>query len=131
MPLLTTVADALLEYMLGDGHDGLIPYTFYVGLSTTDPATAITEPSVGGYARGPIANDSASWSVASGGAKTNLVPVVLPEASADYPEVAWFVLFDAATGGQAVVSGALTAPVTVVTGRTPRFVAGSLTVTLG
>jgi hypothetical protein len=131
MALLATAANAMLDALLGAAHDTDVPGTLYLALSTTDPNASLTEPSVGGYARASVANDGTMWPAASAGSKSNGVAVLLPEATADYPQVGWFALCDALTAGNIVVSGALTAPVTVTTGLSPRFAAGTLIVTVG
>lgn len=131
MAVSETVANALLDALLGDAHLSSVPDALYLGLSTTDPDTSITELSGDGYERALVPNDSATWPAASGAAKSNGRVILLAAATADWPEVGWWVLYDAATSGNVVASAALSAPVTVTTGRTPRFVVGSLTVSLG
>lgn len=131
MALSSTIADALLDALLGDAHLSSVPAQLYLALSTTDPATSVTEPTVGGYARGSVPNDTATWPNASAGSKANARVILLTEATADWPTTGWWALYDAPTAGNVVASGALSAPVTVTTGLTPRFVVGSLTVTLG
>lgn len=112
--------------------------TLWVGLSSTTPTDAggnITEPTAGSYAR--VATDAADWGAATGTApatKSNTSVITFPTATADWlagVNLTHFVLFDAATLGDAVATGPLTTPKPVLTDDTAQFGAGDLVLRLG
>ena len=102
--------------------------TAYVSLHTADPLdTGGSEVSGGAYARqGPVtfANAGNNPTVAS-----NSAIVTFPQATAAWGLVSYFGLWSAASAGNFIGSGALTAPGTVNNGDTARFLVGSLTIT--
>lgn len=112
--------------------------TLWVGLSSTTPTDAggnITEPTTGSYAR--VATVAADWGAATGAApvtKSNANVVTFPTATADWlagVNLTHFVLFDAATLGNAVNTGVLTTPKPVLTDDTAEFGVGDLVMRLG
>ena len=120
----------LLDHALNDG--AYTAPTIYVGLSTADPgdnAAALAEPSGNGYAR--VETSASDWAAASGGSKANAAAITFPEASGSWGTVTYVCLFDAATSGNLLASGALTEGLAITNGQTPRFSIGALTVTLG
>ena len=120
----------LLDHALNDG--AYVAPTIYVGLSTADPgedAAGLAEPSGNGYAR--VATVAADWNAASGGSKTNANAIEFPKASGSWGTITYVCLFDAATSGNLLASGALTSGVAIGNGETARFLAESLTVSLG
>jgi hypothetical protein len=140
MPGFTDTAEkGLLDYFVATY--GVT--TKYIGLSSTTPTEAganITEPTAGAYAR--VATTSADWSAASGSApavKTNTAVKTFPTATADWLSAAnltYFVIFDAATTGNALAfgllqSGGVAQPKAVLAGDTPSFAAGALVLELG
>jgi len=103
--------------------------TIYVGLSTADPlddASGLAEPSGNGYARVACA----AWS-RSGSEVDNDSAIEFPEASGSWGTVTHVGLFDALSGGNLMVSFALDSSQAVASGKTARFPAGDLNVTLG
>lgn len=111
--------------------------TIYVGLSSTTPTetgTSVTEPSGGSYAR--VATAPANWNTATSADPSlvdNLNAVTFPAATANWlasANLTHFVLYDAATAGNFLGSGALTVPKPVLSGDTASFGAGALDVTL-
>lgn len=102
--------------------------TAYVSLHTADPGnTGAGEATGGAYARqGPVAftNAGANPTVAS-----NSAILTFPQATASWGTVGWFGVWDAASAGNFLGSGALTAPGPVNNGDTARFLVGSLTIT--
>ena len=110
-----------------------IPDPLYVGLSTTTPSddgTNITEPSGGAYARVSVAQNATNWPAASAGSKSNGTAITFPKATASWGTVTYFFFSDAATSGNAMAYGALTASKTIDTDDTPSFAIGDLTITL-
>ncbi len=107
--------------------------TVYVALYTTAPDDAGvggTEVSGGAYARVAVTNNATNWPAASGGAKSNGVAVTFPQATAAWGTVIAFAIWDAATGGNMLVSAALSASKAVQTGDTPVFGVGDLKLSL-
>jgi len=127
--------DYLENKMLGHlfGTAYTVPTTVYMALSTTTPTDAggnVTEPSGNGYARVAIGNNSTNWNAASGGTVTNKTAITFPEATGSWGTVTHFVLYDAATAGNALIWGALTASKAIGTGDTASFAAGALSISL-
>jgi hypothetical protein len=89
-----------------------LPAQFYVGLSSTAPTEAggnITEPTFTGYARQPV-----DWDLATPGDPTEAINSAI-EAFGDPDDedgASHFVLFDAASGGNAWIIQALVGAVT-------------------
>jgi hypothetical protein len=111
--------------------------TIYVALSSTTPAedgTNVTEPSGGSYAR--VATAPADWNAATladPAVVTNANPITFPTASANWlasANITHFALYDALTVGNFLGFGALTVPKPVLSGDTPSYAAGALSVTL-
>jgi hypothetical protein len=100
--------------------------TIYVGLSTADPgddAAGLAEPSGNGYAR--VSTAAGDWNAASGGAISNANDVTFPEATGSWGTVSHACLFDAATSGNMLASGALSASKSIASGDTPYFSGGT------
>ncbi len=108
--------------------------TVYVGLSTADPldtAAGLAEPTGGAYAR--VATSAATWNAATQGAPSsinNAAAITFPAATASWGTVTHFALFDAATAGNMLASGALTTAKAVGSGDTVKFDIGQLSATL-
>ncbi len=121
----------MLGHLFGTAYTA--PTTVYMALSTTTPTDAggnVTEPSGNGYARVAIGNNSTNWNAASGGTVTNKTAITFPEATGSWGTVTHFVLYDAATAGNALIWGALTASKAIGTGDTASFAAGALSISL-
>jgi hypothetical protein len=120
----------VLDHVLNDGT--YTPPTIYAGYSTADPgedATGLAEPTDAAYAR--VAAAAAVWNAASGGSKSNASTIEFPTATENQGEITHACLFDALTGGNLLMSGALTVAKAIASGSTPRFTAGQFVVTLG
>jgi hypothetical protein len=119
------------------------PATFYAALLTTadnDAGTARVEVSGGSYARVAITSSLANWAgtqgagttVASTGASgttSNNIAIQFPAPTANWGTVVGMSLFDAATGGNEWVYGALATPKTINSGDgAPSFTIGSLSI---
>ena len=119
----------ILDHIFGKG--AYTPPTIYVGLSTVDPgddASGLAEPSGGSYAR--VTTAAGDWNVAAGGSLDNANAVTFPAATGAWGLITHFALFDAASGGNMLAHGSLSASKTVTSGDTPSFAAGDLVVTL-
>lgn len=129
-----TVEIDLLTHMFRDatwakpvGGGGL-----YVALFTAAPTDAGggTESTYDTYARVAIPQTDAQWNVAAiagGYEATNAVPITFPVPGANDTDLVAFGIFDASTGGDLLLHGALSnAPVSVSTGVPILFAIGDL-----
>jgi hypothetical protein len=124
--------DEILDHIFG-GAAWSAPASTYIGLSTADPtddASGVAEPSGNGYARVNFTNNATNWPAASGGAKANGVAVTFPEASGSWGTITHFFINDAATAGNYLAHGALTASKVVDSGDTISFPIGDIDITL-
>jgi hypothetical protein len=107
----------------------------WVGLSTTTPTEAganVTEPSGNAYAR--VSTAAATWNASSGTGpttKSNGSAIVFTQATGSWGTVTYVTLHDAATAGNLVGFGALTASTAVNNGDTVQFAIGALVLKLG
>lgn len=115
----------ILDHILGTGAYTM-PTTVYVGLSTGsfNDDNSGTELSGSGYARQSIA-----FGAASGGTASNSGAVDFPAATGSWGTVSHFGLFDASTGGNLLIHGALTASKAVATGDILRIATGDMDIT--
>ena len=115
----------ILDHILGTGAYTM-PTTVYVGLSTGsfNDDNSGTELSGSGYARQSIA-----FNAASNGTADNSGSVDFPAATGSWGTVSHFGLFDASTGGNLLIHGALTASKAVDTGDILRVAAGDMDIT--
>jgi hypothetical protein len=120
----------ILDHIFNDG--AYTAPTIYIGVSTADPgddAAGLAEPVGNGYAR--VATSAADWNAAASGSKTNANAVEFPQASGSWGTLTHIVAFDAATSGNVLCSGALSASVAISNGQTLRFPASNITASLG
>ena len=124
------------------GQNFAPPATLYIGLDTVvgDEAGGGTEVSGGSYARVAVAGSLAAWagtqapgstaaSSGSNGTSSNNAAITFPAPTANWGVVTGFRIWDALTGGNALVYQALSVPKTINNGdAAPSFAAGSLTV---
>jgi hypothetical protein len=103
------------------------PTTVYVGLYTTDPTDANTGTEVTG---GSYARKAATFGAPSDGASTISSAIEFDQATASWGTVAYFGILDAATSGNLLYHGALTASKAIDTGDVFKFASSALTVTL-
>lgn len=120
----------LQDHVLG-GPDYARPATVYVALFTADPGEtgATGEVSGGSYARAAVTNNSTNWPAASGGVKSNGTTITFPTATASWGTITHMAIFDAATAGNMLYHGALSASKTVGNGDTFDFPAGNISIT--
>ncbi|MFG6573209.1 hypothetical protein ACGYLO_16570 [Sulfitobacter sp. 1A13353] len=122
---LSNYAENLVAKWLFTGDSATRPTAWHVALFTSDPTDAGsgTEVSGGSYAR-----KSASFTVTSDMAR-NSAGVEFDAATASWGTVTHFGVYDASTGGNLIVHGALTSSVAISSGDVLRFDAGELDVT--
>ena len=125
----TAFSNSLLAYLFRNTSLGL-GGSLYVALYTVTPgdAGAGTEVSGGSYARVAVPRSTSDWTVPSGGNIAPANPVNFPQASAPWGTVVAMAILDAASGGNMLYWGDLTASKAVDTGDTPYFSAANLTV---
>ena len=119
----------LLDHVFSKGS--YTPPTMYVALSTADPlddGSGLAEPSGDGYAR--VQTAGTDWNAALGGAIDNSNAITFNEATGAWGNITHFALFDAASGGNMLLSGALGMSKTFSSGDTATFAAGDLDVSL-
>ena len=142
-------AGALTDYLenklldhLFRGQAYAAPGTLYVGLDTVacTEAGGGTEVSGGSYARAAVPATLAAWagsqgagttaaSSGSSGTTSNNAAIVFPAPTANWGQILSFRLWDAASGGNALLCQALSVPKTVNNGdAAPQFNAGALTI---
>lgn len=125
MALSAYLRDRLLDHYL-KGASFTQPTNVYVSLHTADPGTTgASEAGGGSYAR-QLA--SASFAAAAAGSKASNAIIdfaAMPAATITHAGV-----WDAVSGGNFLVGGALAASKTTNSGDTFRFASGSLTATL-
>ena len=122
----------VLDHIFG-GADYARPATLYVGLSTTLPSEAganISEPSGNGYARVTVTNNATNWPAASAGSKANGADITFPQASGSWGTPGYWFISDAASGGNVLISGAITVPKAIASGDTAKFAIGAIVISL-
>ena len=118
----------LLDWMMTSGS-ATRPTAWYVALYTAAPSDSGggTEVSTGGYARQSVAFSAAS---SPGGTTSNSGEVSFTASGADYGTVTPMGIFDAASSGNLLWHGALTASKTVADGDTLTFAVGNIDLTM-
>lgn len=110
------------------------PSALYVSLHTADPTDAANgaEVSGGSYARVQRDPLDANWTGASStnGVTDNAAAITFPSPTANWGTITHFGIWDASSGGNLLVHGALTTPKTVNNGdAAPSFATGALVIT--
>lgn len=120
----------ILDHVLGGG-DYSRPGTVYIALFTAAPTDAGggTEVTGGSYARVAVTNNATNWPAASSGSKSNGVAFTFTQATANWGTVVAFGIFDAASAGNLLYWGDLTASKSVENGDTAEFAVGGITIT--
>lgn len=118
----------LLDWMMTSGS-ATRPTAWYVALYTAAPSDSGggTEVSTGGYARQSVAFSAAS---SPGGTTSNSGEVSFTASGADYGTVTHMGIFDAASSGNLLWHGALTASKTIADGDTLTFAVGNIDLTM-
>jgi hypothetical protein len=110
--------------------DPPIPSAYYIGLSTKTPTAAgenVGEPSAGGYARQTLSD---ILNTPSDGVITNKSDITFAKSTASWGTVTHFVIYDAPTGGNLLMYGALSPTRMVEEGTIMTIPAGSLKLSL-
>ena len=102
----------------------------FMGSLVVLDASGNAEPVGAGYAR--VSTASADWNASTGSPSTvdNANDITFPEASGSWGLITHFAIWDAATVGNMLMHGSLTASKTIGSGDTAKFAAGDLDVTL-
>lgn len=129
MAALSDYAEKLLLDFLMTTGSATRPTNWYVALYTAAPSDSGggTEVSTGGYARQSVSFDAAS---SPGGTTSNSGEVSFTASGADYGTVTHMGIFDAASSGNLLWHGALTASKTVADGDTLTFAVGNIDLTM-
>lgn len=109
------------------------PTDIYFGLSSTDPGddgSGKTEPAGGAYARVQKTNNLTNFPAAVSGAKSNGTAITFPTATASWGSLGYFIVMDAASGGNFLGGGSLAAPKTIDNGDTAEFAIGDFDLSL-
>jgi hypothetical protein len=118
---------SLVKHLVGKAAFTM-PTTVYVSLHTADPTetgSMAAEVSGGAYSRQAV-----TWGIESGGSIANSAELAWTVASASWGTVTHIGICDAATAGNMLVFGALTASKTVASGDQFKMAASALSVTL-
>jgi hypothetical protein len=117
----------LLDHLLGTGAYTM-PTTVYVGLSTGSfgDDNSGTELTGNNYSR-----QSISFGAAASGTASNDAAVEFSAATGSWGVVSHFGLFDAASAGNLLIHGALTASKTIETGDILKIAIGDMDITAG
>ncbi|WJE88090.1 head protein [Phage C72C1] len=115
----------ILDHILGTSAYTM-PTTVYVGLSTGSfgDDNSGTELSGSGYAR-----QSISFGAAASGTASNDAAVEFPAATGSWGTVSHFGIFDAASSGNLLIHGALTASKVIDTGDILKIAIGDMDIT--
>lgn len=141
MAAMTDYLENKLIDQLFRGQAYAFPATLYIGLLTAAPSdsAAGTEVAGGAYARVAVASSLSNWagtqaaasttaSSGTGGTTSNNGAITFPAPTANWGSVTHFAIYDAASAGNMLVWGALTAAKTVNNGdAAPSFAAAALT----
>lgn len=108
------------------------PANVYIALHTADPTDAGTgaEVSGGAYARVAVSTTGGWTAPTAAGLTDNVAAIVFPTATAAWGTVTHVAIRDAATAGNLLFYGALTASKVVGSGDVFQFAIGALDVTL-
>jgi hypothetical protein len=127
MAALTDYAENLiLDWLLTAGA-ATRPSAWYVALHTAAPSDS--NPSNGELSGDGYARQSVTFSAASSGATANTADLDFGPASGNWGEITHFSVWSASSGGNALLHGALSAPVTINTNDSFKVPAGDLDVT--
>lgn len=122
--------NAILDHIFGGGNYTR-PATLYFALFTSAPSDAGggTEVSGNAYARVAVTNNSTNFPAATSGSKSNGTSIAFPTATGSWGTVTHYGVFDAASAGNLLVHGALTASKVIENGDSPSWGAGEFVVT--
>lgn len=106
-----------------------LPTEYYIGLSSSDPGTAVGEPSTNGtgYARVSL---KGKLSAPNAGSIVNEQALSFPESITNWGTMLYYVVYDAATGGNLLFYGQLSSSRTVEPNTIISIKTGELKLTL-
>ncbi len=121
--------NALLNHIFNDAYT-MPGDTPWIGLSTTDPATAVTEPGAYGYARVPIIFDAPV--TASRQIVQQDAPISFPEVTAggDWGQILYYTIHSTQTSGTLLAYGAFSSAFNPVAGNTPTIPPAAVSITI-
>ena len=123
----------VLDSILGDNCGANVPSSVWVGLLTSSPSDASGGVEVStsgtGYARVLVLNDTDHWPDAVSSTKQNAAPIQFATATAAWGAVSYVGIYDSDTGGNLLLWGELSFPVSPVVGNAPYFAPGSPNIT--
>ncbi len=136
MAFTTYGSNNILNGLIGKGSGPLS--NCYIALSTTRPnddGSNFTEPAAStGYARSLIGQSGSTatqvMSTPANGSTQNTSIIFFPEATSGWGTITYFGLYNAATGGNLVLYGALTNPISIAANYVPLFRVGNFSLTL-
>ena len=106
------------------------PANLYVALFTSDPGETGASGEVTGTNYARVSTTGSDWSTSSGGQIDNDSLIEFNIATGSWGTVSHFGLWDSGSTGNFIGGGSVTSATSIGDGDTPRFPAGSLTVTL-
>lgn len=123
--------NALLNRIFNGGTLTL-PSTLYIGLFTAAPTDAGggTEVSGNNYSRLAVPADTTNFPTATSGSIQNALTLTFAIPSGNWGTVTHIGIFDAATGGNLLVWGALSSPRVITSSADVRLNQNQLTITL-
>ena len=137
MPITTTVANQVVNHLVGRTGSLNFAGTVYLALSTSTPTAAggnVTEPSGNGYTRKLLGNYNQSYTqlmgAAASGQSENSEEIHFNKATGSWGTITHVCLYSAATGGTLLAYGALTESKAVTEGDVMVIDAGDLAVLL-
>lgn len=123
----TYIGDGILNVLRGTAFPLAATGSVYVGLRV-----AGTEVSAGGYARQAVSKAAGSWAAPSGTSPRlidNAAVISFGPASASWGTVDEVAIYDAASAGNILYAGALTASKAIASGDSAQFAIGALDIT--
>lgn len=115
----------LIDHLLGSATFTK-PSTLYVALFVGNPSSGGTEVSTSGSA---YARVTSTFTI-SGGTATNTAAIEWATATSSWGTIDWVAIYDASTGGNQLVTAALSSSKTIASGDVLRIPISSLSVTL-
>lgn len=115
--------------VFGSQTSPALPTEYFIGLSSSDPGTSVREPSTNGtgYARVSL---KGKLSAPNGGSVNNMEALSFPESITNWGTMLYYVVYDAATGGNLLFYGPLSSSRTVEPNTVISIKANELVLTL-
>lgn len=127
---VNTIANQILDWMMGGSFPSGIPTTLYFALSTTNVLSSVTEPGSGSYARvSKVRNTTTDFQETGdcGYIWSNKTAITFPAPTADWGLIQGVAIYDASTSGNLIAAVPLNRPIRVYNGdQAPVFRPGAL-----